>query len=49
MRRARRTDGAGSPAARLELGFPTREGFAGTDPRGDPAIRAALKAAGKLK
>lgn len=36
-------------AARLQLGFPNQEWFAGTDPRGDPAIRAALNAAGKLK
>ena len=36
-------------AARLQLGFPGQEWFAGKDPRGDPAIRAALKAAGKLK
>jgi hypothetical protein len=36
-------------AAQLELGFPTQEWFAGTDPRGDPAIRVALTAAGKLK
>lgn len=36
-------------AARLQLGFPSAEFFKGVDPRSDPAVRAALKAADKLR
>ena len=33
----------------ITLGYPTEEFFRGKDPRGDPRIRAALAALGKLK
>jgi hypothetical protein len=33
----------------FSLGYPSRTAFTGVDPRGDPRILEALKAAGKLK
>jgi hypothetical protein len=33
---------------RIQLGYPTRQFFQGDDPRGNPQLRTALRAAGKL-
>ena len=37
------------PVVQIQLGYPGRSFFRGEDPRSDPAIRAALEAAGKLR